>query len=276
MLDFLAQGKAQFIRTNEVDEADRGFLETCGVESFLLVPVFTGGIWWGALGVGDAEANRAWSRVEIDALRTLAGIVGSAIAHTRDLTELADAGRIVESGSTMLYRLGPKVPYAAEYVSRNIERYGYTQSQFLSGPESFMELVHPDSRSAILANIAKIVSEKAMDAGCDFRLRMPDGSYAWFENRMHPVFDTGRKLKAVEGILLDVNDRKLAQTEMARLTFSDLLTGLPNRVAFMDWLQKAFDAGKEEGKPFAVLYVDLDNFKDVNEALGHSFRRLPA
>ena len=271
VLDFLAQGKAQFIRTNEVDDADRGFLETCGVESFLLVPVFTGGIWWGALGVGDAEANRAWSRVEIDALRTLAGIVGSAIAHTRDLTELADAGRIVESGSTMLYRLGPKVPYAAEYVSRNIERYGYTQSQFLSGPESFMELVHPDSRSAILANIAKIVSEKAMDAGCDFRLRMPDGSYTWFENRMHPVFDTGRKLKAVEGILLDVNDRKLAQTEMARLTFSDLLTGLPNRVAFMEWLQKAFDAAKEEGKPFAVLYVDLDNFKDVNEALGHSF-----
>ncbi len=269
--DFLAQGKVQFIRTNDVDDADQAFLETCGVESFLLVPVFTGGIWWGALGVGDAKANRAWSGVEIDALRTLAGIVGSAIAHTRDLTEIADAGRIVECGSAMLYRLSPKLPYAVEYVSRNIERYGYTQNQFLSGPESFMELVHPDSRSAILANIAKIVSEKAMDAGCDFRLRMPNGSYIWFENRMHPVFDAGRKLKAVEGILLDVNDRKLAQTEMARLTFSDLLTGLPNRAAFMEWLQKAFDAAKEEGKPFAVLYVDLDNFKDVNEALGHSF-----
>ena len=97
-------------RTNEVDDADRSFLETCGVQSFLLVPVFTGGIWWGALGVGDGEANRSWLRVEIDALRTLADIVGSAIAHTRDLTEIADAGRIVESGSTMLYRLRPKVP----------------------------------------------------------------------------------------------------------------------------------------------------------------------
>jgi len=269
--DFLAQGKAQFIGANEAAEADRSFLETCGVQSFLLVPVFTGGNWWGALGVGDAKANRAWSRVEIDALRTLAGIVGSAIAHTRDLTEIADAGRIVESGSTMLYRLGSKAPYAVEYISRNIERYGYTQSQFLSGPESFMELVHPDSRSAILANITNIVSEKATDAGCDFRLRMPNGSYTWFENRMRPVFDTGRKLTAVEGILLDVNDRKLAQTEMARLTFSDSLTALPNRVAFMEWLQKAFDAAKDEGKPFAVLYVDLDNFKDVNEALGHSF-----
>ena len=197
--DFLAQGTAQFIRTSEVDDADRSFLETCDVQSFLLVPVFTGGNWWGALGVGDAEANRVWSKAEIDALRTLAGIVGSAIAHSRDLTEIADAGRIVESGSTMLYRLGSKVPYAVQYVSRNIERYGYTRSQFLSGPESFMELVHPDSRSAILANIADIVSEKAMDAGCDFRLRMPNGSYTWFENRMRPVFDAARKLTAVEG-----------------------------------------------------------------------------
>ena len=171
----------------------------------------------------------------------------------------------------MLYRLSSKSPYPVEYVSRNIERYGYSQSQFLSGPESFMELVHPDSRPAILANIADIVSEKAMDAGCDFRLRMPNGSYVWFENRMHPVFDTGRKLKALEGILLDVNDRKIAQTEMTRLTFTDLLTALPNRVAFMEWLKKAFDAAKEGGEPFAVLYVDLDNFKDVNEALGHSF-----
>ena len=268
---FLAQGKAQFIRSNEVDDADRSFLETCGVQSFLLVPVFTGGNWWGALGVGDGKANREWSRVEIDALRTLADIVGAAIAHTRDLTEIADAGRIVESGSTMLYRLGSKSPYAVEYVSRNIERYGYTQSQLLSGAESFMGLVHPDSRSAILTNIADIVSKKARDASCEFRLRIPSGSYIWFENRMHPVFDASQKLEALEGILVDVNDRKIAQTEMARLTFTDLLTALPNRTAFMEGLQKAFDAAKEGGEPFAVLYVDLDNFKDVNEALGHSF-----
>jgi len=267
---FLAQRKTQFIRTNELDDADRSFLETYGIKSFLLVPVFTGEIWWGALGIGDSDATRAWSRIEIDALRTLADIVGAAIAHTRDLAEVADAGRIVENGSTMLYRLDSAPPYAVEYVSRNIERYGYTQSQFMSGPKSFMELVHPDNRSTILANITDIVSENATDAGCDFRLRMPNGSYIWFENRMHPVFGEGRKLNALEGILVDVNDRKVAETEMARLTFTDLLTALPNRAAFMNWLQKAFVEAKDDGEPFAVLYVDLDNFKDINEALGHS------
>ena len=56
--------------------------------------------------------------------------------------------------------------------------------------------------------------------------------------------DSDHKLKALEGILIDVNDRKIAQTEMARLTFTDLLTALPNRMAFMEWLQKAFDGGE--------------------------------
>ena len=61
-----------------------------------------------------------------------------------DLTEIADAGHIVENGSTMLYRLDPTHPYKIKYVSRNIDRYGYTQSQLLSTPGSFVELVHPD------------------------------------------------------------------------------------------------------------------------------------
>ena len=88
--------------------------------------MFAGGNWWGAVGVGDGEANRTWSTVEIDTLHTLAELIGTAIIHARDLTEIADAGRIIENSSTMLYRLDPKFPYAIKYVSRNIDRYGYS------------------------------------------------------------------------------------------------------------------------------------------------------
>jgi GAF domain-containing protein len=120
----LAQGKVQFISTNEADEPVRGLLESCGVQSFLLVPVFAGGNWWGAVGVGDGEANRVWSTVEIDTLHTLSELIGTAIIHARDLTEIADADRIIENSSTILYRLDPKFPFTITYVSRNISRYG--------------------------------------------------------------------------------------------------------------------------------------------------------
>ena len=266
----LAQGKVQFISTNEADEPVRGLLDSCGVQSFLLVPVFAGGNWWGAVGVGDGEANRVWSTVEIDTLHTLAELIGTAIIHARDLTEIADADRIIENSSTILYRLDPKFPYAITYVSRNIGRYGYSQSQLLSVPGRYMELFHPDDRSAVLADIAEIIAGKTMESGSDVRIRTSTGSYGWIENRINPVRDSDHKLTALEGILIDINDQKIAQTETARLTYTDLLTGLPNRIAFMEWLQKAFAAAKQGSKPFALLYLDLDDFKDINETLGHS------
>ncbi len=266
----LAQGKVQFISTNEADEPVRSLLESCGVQSFLLVPVFAGGNWWGAVGVGDGEANRTWSTVEIDTIHTLADLIGTAITHAQDLTEIADAGHIIENSSTMLYRLDPTHPYKIKYVSRNIDRYGYTQSQLLSTPGSFVELVHPDDHLGVLASIAEIVDGKKTESGGNFRIRMANGSYVWIENRTHPIRDSNHKLRALEGILIDINDQKLAQLETVRLTYTDLLTGLPNRMAFMEWLQKAFTAAKEGSKPFAVLYFDLDHFKDINETLGHS------
>jgi diguanylate cyclase (GGDEF)-like protein/PAS domain S-box-containing protein len=265
----LAQGKTQFISTNETDEPLRGLLDSCGVQSFLLVPVFAGGNWWGAVGVGDVKVNRTWSTVEIGTLTTLSELIGTAIAYARNVAEITDAGRIIENSSTILYRLDTKFPHAIRYMSRNIDRHGYSLSQLLSSPGSYTELFHPDDRPAVFASITEIVARKTMESSSNVRLRRQSGSYVWCDNRMHPVYDGDRNLTALEGILTDINDQKIAETETARLTYTDLLTGLPNRMAFMEWLQKAFVASKEGSEPFTILYLDLDDFKDINETLGH-------
>src|SRR6185369_17967663 len=69
--------------------------------------------------------------------------------------------------------------------------------------------------------------------------------------------------------LRDITERKQSDKEMVRLARTDALTGLANRAAFLDRLNLAMAASRRGDTPFAVHYVDLDNFKDVNDSLGH-------
>jgi diguanylate cyclase (GGDEF)-like protein len=67
----------------------------------------------------------------------------------------------------------------------------------------------------------------------------------------------------------EISERKRTEREMVRMMYTDPLTGLPNRTAFLELVAKAFATAKSGAKPFAILSLDLDRFKDVNETLGH-------
>jgi diguanylate cyclase (GGDEF)-like protein len=103
----------------------------------------------------------------------------------------------------------------------------------------------------------------------EFRVRKPDGSIVWFDGHGRALRDSENQLVAVEGILTDITDRKIAAEKIAALARTDSLTGLPNRAAFLERLNLEFARAKRGGTQFAVHYLDLDHFKDVNDTLGH-------
>jgi diguanylate cyclase (GGDEF)-like protein/PAS domain S-box-containing protein len=70
-------------------------------------------------------------------------------------------------------------------------------------------------------------------------------------------------------VVRDVTDRKAVERELTRLAFHDPLTNLPNRALFMDRLQHALERSARQGRPIGVMFLDLDNFKVVNDSLGH-------
>ena len=185
------------------------------------------------------------------------------------LKTLADANRIVENSATILYRLDLKPPFPLIFVSQNISRYGYQADELLAHPERWAQLIDPADLPAMVDDIRSI-SEGKMDSNQrEFRVRKPDGSIVWFDGYGRALRDGESPLVAVEGILTDITDRKLAAEKIATLARTDSLTGLPNRAAFLERLNLEFARAKRGANQFAVHYLDLDHFKDVNDTLGH-------
>lgn len=95
-----------------------------------------------------------------------------------------------------------------------------------------------------------------------------DGRY--FLRTLSPVKDSQGNVVAVTVVSKDITDLKRTQMQLSYLATHDPLTGLPNRNLFMDRLKMAFEHARRHGRYFALLFLDLDNFKDVNDTLGHT------
>jgi diguanylate cyclase (GGDEF)-like protein/PAS domain S-box-containing protein len=237
--------------------------------SVLVVPILVAGRYWGYIGLDVCRHERAWSSAEIDVLKLLADMIGTAITRERHVAELARANTIVQKSPTVLYRLRGESSLPMVYVSSNIDRIGYSQDELLASPGLYRNLIHPEDRDRVIAAMEHLLQWNAPAGSLEFRMQTRDGGLRWFENCYTPVRDEAQRLVEVEGILIDISDRKTAEASIAKLARTDVLTGLANRMTFSEHLRQAFAAAQRGARSFAVLYLDLDRFKEVNDTLGH-------
>ncbi|MDP2371943.1 PAS domain S-box protein [Rhodoferax sp.] len=105
----------------------------------------------------------------------------------------------------------------------------------------------------------------------DFEIRRPDGGARmhWASVSGTPMFDGGGVFRGYRGIGRDITPQKQAADQIHRLAFYDALTGLPNRRLLIEQLKKAVQINVRHGLRGALLFIDLDNFKTLNDTLGH-------
>ena len=137
---------------------------------------------------------------------------------------------------------------------------GYAVSEVWSSPEQWFSHIHADDCERVRAGIAAHRNGKIPEFVSEYRMRHDSGGYIWMLSRGIAVRDSSGSAVRMAGSQTDITEGKI----------SDPLTHIPNRLYFIDRLESAIESAREQGTLFAVLFVDLDQFKLVNDSLGHA------
>jgi diguanylate cyclase (GGDEF)-like protein/PAS domain S-box-containing protein len=254
----------------DIAEPFRARFAAALMHSLLMMPVQVDGKLWGSFTFIDCgEARRLWSWAETDTLQTLGDLIGVAITRAGYVQQLADANMIVQNSPTILYRLAGEPSFPLIYVSHNITKFGHDPAKLVGTADWAERLVHPDDREKLNAAMGRALEKEAQAASIEFRLLTGDGSFRWVDNRYTPVRDKSGRLCEVEGIIIDITERRAAEEKIALLARTDPLTGLANRATLIERLHQAFAATRRGAGAFAILFLDLDHFKNINDTLGH-------
>ncbi len=149
--------------------------------------------------------------------------------------------------------------------------FGYLTEDIEPTIEFWTYRVHPDDHDRVLAHIQSVVIGYEDTWSDEYRFRRKDGSYAYLLDRGYVIRNELGRATRLIGAIQDITERKNAEEHIRYLATHDALTGLPNRNLIQSRIEQAIARAKFAGKQFALLYLDLDRFKIINDGYGHPF-----
>lgn len=157
------------------------------------------------------------------------------------------------------------------YSPRWKEMLGLAGNEALTSAEDWFNRVHPEDRKNLQIDLVSHLKGLTPKFESEYRIRHANGEYLWALSRGLALRNGNNLPYRMAGSQSDITARKLAEERLAHTALHDSLTGLPNRVLFMDRLEYRLEQTKRDPDDlFAVLFIDVDRFKVVNDSLGHA------
>jgi two-component system, cell cycle response regulator len=175
-------------------------------------------------------------------------------ANFRTLAETIASAIFISRGKRLHY-----VNHAAEVIT------GYEREELLS--MSFWDLVHPERREPVLNRGRAHREAIGLASRCEVRIRTKHHEERWLEITATPIDFDGQLSKLISAF--DLTGRKRAEEQAQLLAVTDPLTGLGNYRRLIDVLQAEIERSGRTRRPFAVLLLDLDGLKKINDLYGH-------
>jgi len=155
------------------------------------------------------------------------------------------------------------------YSERWWNMLGYQDEHELGDPGAWRRMLHPDDDPMITAYLQELLPSGRDGYSLEFRLRHRDGHYVPVLSRGYVLRDKDGQPVRMSGVNTDLTERKRTERHIYELAYFDHLTGLPNRRFLLEELEHVLARGERSGQYSALLYLDLDNFKLLNDTMGH-------
>jgi diguanylate cyclase (GGDEF)-like protein/PAS domain S-box-containing protein len=169
-----------------------------------------------------------------------------------------------------IYVYSPELDGPTFNMSPYIEELlGVPPEVFTEDEEVWDRLIHPEDRDRARIEYEWFLKTGQPEAG-EYRYVRPDGRIVWVRDHSSMIRDEAGTPLFIQGVMTDITPTKEAQLRMQHLAFHDPLTGLPNRVMFEQHLGLALARARRDDLGVAVLFLDLDAFKPVNDTHGHA------